>query len=76
MTCTSPLWIRPQRYRQHGLQPDRAGRGFRKRQALGVDVLRVVVGHHHVDQAVGDGLDQATRSSSARSGGDSLRNVR
>ena len=36
---------------QHGLDADRAGRRFRKGQALGLDVLGVVVGHHGIDQA-------------------------
>ena len=30
---------------QHGLEPDRAGGGFGEGQALGLDVLRIVVGH-------------------------------
>ncbi len=41
----------PQPRRQHGLQADGAVGGLCERQALAFHVLRIVVGHHHVDQA-------------------------
>ena len=67
----------PQAGGQHGLDADGAGRGFGERQALDLDVLRVVVGHHDVDQAFARPRPtSALRSSSARSGGDILKKVR
>ena len=54
----SPLWTSRSAGRQHGLEADRAGRGFGERQALGLDVLRIVVRHHDVEQALGERLDQ------------------
>ena len=43
---------------EHGFQPDRAGRSFGERQTLGLDVLRVVVRHHDIDQPRCDRFDQ------------------
>ena len=37
--------------REQGLEPDRAVRGFREGQPLRLDVLRIVVGDDHVDDA-------------------------
>ena len=66
-----------QRRPQQGLEADRAGRGFGERQALGLDVLRIVVGHDDVDQCRPPRAStSAARSSSARSGGESLKKVR
>ena len=48
----------PERRRQHGLDADGAGGGLGERQALDLDVLRIVVGHHHVDQPAFERLDQ------------------
>ena len=45
----------PQRRREHGLDADGAGCGFRKRQALGLHVLGVVIRHDDIDQARADG---------------------
>ena len=47
----------PQGRRQQGLEADRPVRGLREGQALGLDVLRIVVGHDHVDGAVRQGRD-------------------
>ena len=47
-----------QRRRQHGLESDRADRGFRERQPLDLDVLRIVIGHDHVDEPCGDRVNQ------------------
>ena len=44
---------------QHGLQADRAGFGLGERQALGLDVLRIMVGDDDVEQAGGERGDQA-----------------
>ena len=54
----------PQRRRQHRLEPDRAVLGFGERQSLGLDVLRIVVGHDDVDGAVASAATIACRSSS------------
>ena len=43
---------------EHGLEPDRARARFGERQALAFDVLRVVVGHHDVDEAGRERRDQ------------------
>ena len=51
MSGSSPLWTRRRPAREHGLEPDRAGARFGERQALALHVLRIVVGHHHVDEA-------------------------
>ena len=57
--------------------PMAPARGLGERQALGLDVLRIVVGHHDVDQAFARAPStSALRSSSARSGGDILKKVR
>ena len=62
--------------RQHRFKPDRAISGIGKGQALGIDVLRIVRGNDDVDRAVGSAWTIASRSSSPRSGGDSLKKVR
>ena len=73
----SPLWTSRSAGRQHGLEADRAGRGFGERQPLGLDVLRIVVGHDRRRSGPRRSAStSATRSSSARSGGDTLKKVR
>ena len=47
----------PQRRREQRLEPDRAVRGLGEGQALGLDVLRIVVGDDDVDGAVRQRLD-------------------
>ena len=77
MSESSPRVHEAQARGEHGLEPDRAGRGFGERQALGLDVLRIVIGHDDVDQArSASAATSAARSSSARSGGASLKKVR
>ena len=46
-----------QRRRKQGLETDRAVGGFGEGQALRLDVLRIVVGDDHVDDAVGKPVD-------------------
>ena len=48
----------PQARRQHGLDADRARRGFAERQALGLDVLRIVIGDDDVDQPLRQRSDE------------------
>ena len=58
--CGSETQIRmnePERRRQQRLEPDRAVRRFGEGQALGLDILRIVVGHDDVDRAVDQRLD-------------------
>lgn len=45
----------PQAGRKHGFESDGAEIGLGKGQALGLDVLRVVIRHHDVDQAGSNG---------------------
>ncbi len=49
----------PEAGRQHRFDADGAGRGLGERQALRLDVLRVVVGADHVDHAFVQRLDQS-----------------
>jgi len=47
-----------------------------KRQPLGLDVLRVVIRHHHVEQAKGQRLDQRDAILLGAQRGDILKKVR
>jgi hypothetical protein len=49
--------MQPERCPEQRFQPDRAGRCIGKRQALGVDILRIMRGHDDVDGAVLERLD-------------------
>ena len=74
---SSPLWTRRRPAGSRVSRPIAPARGLGEGQALGLDVLRIVVGHDDVDQAVARAPRPApARSSSARSGGDSLKKVR
>ena len=44
--------------REHRLDADRARRRLGERQPLGLDVLRIVIGDDHVDEAGVQRLDQ------------------
>ena len=44
--------------RQHGFEADRAGLGFGERHALGLDILRIVIGHDDIEQARRQSLDE------------------
>ena len=48
----------PQARRKHGFEADRARLRFGERQPLGLDILRIVVGNHDVDDSLGERLDQ------------------
>ena len=50
--------VQAQGRRQHGFDADGAGHGLGEGQALGLHVLGIVVGDHHVDQAVGQRVGQ------------------
>ena len=58
MNSISPLWTAAAPAGSMVSQADGAGGGFGERQALDLDVLRIVVGHHDVDQSGGDRRDQ------------------
>src|SRR5262249_56626447 len=62
--------------REHRLEPDGAGRGLGEGQALGLDILWIVIGHTTSIRPEESASTSTARSSSARSGGLSLRNVR
>ena len=77
ISLSSPVCVQPERRRQQRLEADRAEGGFLERQALVLDLLRIVAGDDDVDQPVARApATSALRSSSLRSGGESLAKVR